>query len=725
VSVGDAALRGDPSARARTTAERFSAALPLLTVFAWLCVVYAWQAWSVGTPWVFTDELELTQLARSLAEHGEPARRGEVYWFGSLASFVTAPAWLLNSTESAYQAAKYIGVVAMTAAIFPAYGLARLLVSPRAALFAAAATVAIPAFMYSALLIEEPFAYLASTTCLYLIVRALATRRRRAILAAVVAVLMAPLVRTQLAVLPAIFALSALVLLWLGEPARRLRARWTAWDWAGAITLAVGAVVVVNELLSHASTSWLVATRAYKDRMLEYGVWAGGAFAIGVGILPVIAGFAALVRPRDEERTPARTAFLVVFATSVAAFGFYAAVKAAYVSTVFASRVPERNLIYLAPLFFVATALWLDRPRLRLWPLAAAAVVTLVLVRTTELHLEYPYFEAPGFSILAQANRALELPAGSIRALLVLVVALSVALLVAPRLLERRPRLASAVVAIAAALVLAWNVTGEVTASAGSRDTAERFLANYPDPPDWVDRATGRAPTMYLGQNITDANGIWLTEFWNRSIKYVWSLDGKAPGPGPTVTPNVLPPDGVLQQQRGDVKYVVADNGIEVVGRVIARPRQTDGQPGNTRLYEIDYPVRLRNSIEGQYSDGWIGERATYSQYWTPRRKAGYAIVTASRADWDLPAEVVVRIGTLKLRPDFTTEIGRVTGEQRWTTEPRVVHRFVLPTPPPPFRVEVEVTPTFVPADVDARSSDRRPLGAVVGFGFSPRRPAP
>ena len=31
-----------------------------------------------------------------------------------------------------------------------------------------------------------------------------------------------------------------------------------------------------------------------------------------------------------------------------------------------------------------------------------------------------------------------------------------------------------------------------------------------------------------LGQQVTDPTGIWLTEFWNRSVKKVWSTDGSA-----------------------------------------------------------------------------------------------------------------------------------------------------------------------------------------------------
>jgi hypothetical protein len=39
--------------------------------------------------------------------------------------------------------------------------------------------------------------------------------------------------------------------------------------------------------------------------------------------------------------------------------------------------------------------------------------------------------------------------------------------------------------------------------------------------------------------------------------------------------------------------------------------------------------------------------------------------------------------------------------------------------PPGPWRLEVAAQ-TFVPAEVDPRSSDRRDLGARVSFGFVP-----
>ena len=51
---------------------------------------------------------------------------------------------------------------------------------------------------------------------------------------------------------------------------------------------------------------------------------------------------------------------------------------------------------------------------------------------------------------------------------------------------------------------------------------------------------------VLLGQSIKDPNPVNLLEFWNRSLTNVWSLDGTAPGPGATVTPNIAEADGTL-----------------------------------------------------------------------------------------------------------------------------------------------------------------------------------
>ena len=103
-----------------------------------------------------------------------------------------------------------------------------------------------------------------------------------------------------------------------------------------------------------------------------------------------------------------------VLLAAVIGFGLYTAIKAAYLSCSFATRVEERNLIYIAPLLFVGTALLLDRRRVNVWALLGARrVFTAYLVGYAMYHpTQFPYemnvqlySDALGLAILQQANR--------------------------------------------------------------------------------------------------------------------------------------------------------------------------------------------------------------------------------------------------------------------------------------------------------------------------------
>ena len=710
-----------PATRATTRLDRLSAALPLLTVFVCFAFVYAWQAWLVATPYLFSDELKYTQIARSLAEGLGLTRRGEPASLDNLTELATAPAWLVGDASTAYGIAKAIGVVAMTSVVFPVYLLARMLVSRGWALFAAAGSAAIPALTYSTLIIEEPYAYPVAATFFLLLVRALVVRTTAAYAVPLVVALAAPFVRGQLATLVIVYALALAVTAWKGDRLTRWRAGWSRWDRAGAIVLLVLAVAALNSLFAAASFSWERATGDYKDRMLEYGLWAGGALTIGLGILQVVLALASLVE-RRSDRTPAERAFRLVLALAVGVFGLYTAAKAAHLSTVFGTRVAERNLIYLAPLVFVATAAWLARPRLRPLALAAAAVFVLVMLLATPIFLEYPYFEAPGFSILVAGNRELELPKGTLEALVLVAFAVGLVLAVVTALTRMRAPAVSAVLAVVVAFgLLAWNATGELYAAAGSNTAADNLIQGFPDPPTWVDDATKGAPTLYLGKQVTNANGIYLLEFWNRAIEKVWSVDGTAPADaGPIVTPDLANVDGTLFPDP-KVPYVVADPGIDVYGTEVARG-------GGWRLYRVSPPLRLRTSTTGVYADGWTGEDPSgHSVFITPGNRPGTMHVTVSRKGWtgkDVPGRVKIELGPLVIGEDKQPALGGVTETREWTVGAGKERTFAIPTPKPPFKVEVTVDPTFVPAQLDPSSGETRHLGAVVDYRFEPRKAA-
>lgn len=727
-----APARPEPAAAAAPTwLDRVYAAIPVATIFIWLALLYAWESWSHRTPWLFGDELNLAQLSRSIAETGHAARRGAPHGFQTLYSFVIAPAWWFDDAHRAYSTVKYIGALTMTAVIFPTYLLARMLVSKPAALFAATAAAAAPALVYAPMLIPEPLAYPHAALCFYLITKALVHRSPGWIVGAAAASVMAPFVRGQLALIPFAFGLAAVFLAWNGERARHWRSSWTPGDWVGFVALAFGALTVFNLFVGRASTTFVVATGHYKQRMFDYGIWAAGALTIGLGILPVVAGIASLFRARGQRRSPELRAFIAVSAASIITFGAYTAIKASYLSTVFATRIEERNLIYLIPLLLVGTAVWLDRPRLRLTGLVVGAGFALYAILHTPYQLDTRLsVDTPGLSILALGNRELGFDDQTTKWVLVGAFAVSVLLLTAPRLLGQSRRAVAVAGTTAAALVIAWSLAGQIAASNASNAQSDQFVSGQPTPTDWVDRVTKGSPVLYLGQHITDPNGIWGLEFWNRSIQYVWSLDGTAPGPGPTETPNIDRVDGHLQQQRGalDGGYVVADAGIDVVGREVARGIYlAAGQPTPWRLIKIKYPVRLRHSQQGTFSDGWMGSRASYTQFSSTRGRPGYAVVTISRQAWggtNVPGHVTIKVGRLGIRR-VQPYLAETTAVRRWTVNAHQYRQFVIPAPAPPMRIEVHISPTFVPNELDPASGDRRELGAIVGMGFSETKPKP
>src|SRR5437899_10943755 len=119
----------------QTLADRLLAAVPLLSIFLWLTIVYMIQAWAHKTPWLFGDELELTQLSRAIADTGHAARRGEPHSFNTLWTYLMAPAWMIDNLHTAYATVKYLAVAVMTLTVLPAYALARLVVRRVPALF--------------------------------------------------------------------------------------------------------------------------------------------------------------------------------------------------------------------------------------------------------------------------------------------------------------------------------------------------------------------------------------------------------------------------------------------------------------------------------------------------------------------------------------------------------------------------------------------------------------
>jgi hypothetical protein len=705
----------EATAARRERDTRLGVAFVLGVAYLALGALYAWQASQRLSPTIFVDEIELAQISRSIAETGSPARRGEPFVMQTLYSYVLAPAWWIDDVERAWEAVKLIGVLLMTATIFPAYMLARFVLSRPWALAAAVASVAAPPLAYGPYLMQEPLAYPVSTAGLWATAAFVAAPTRRSFAIALVAALVARFVRGELTVLLAVLAVGAAYHGWRSARFAAWRRTWSGADWAGFVALSLGAVLVASAFAGHASERWYLATGTLKQKMLDHALWAVGAVAAGTAVLPLVAGLAVLASP-SVRATARGTAFALTGGAALAGYVAYAAIKGAVVSTVLGPLVVERNLIYVVPILFAATAVALSRAAFHLVALAAAAGLALWCLSELRLELDkYPYFEAPSLAIGALANRNWAMDDADVRRALYAALAVSVAVLLLHRFVRAgiAARLAAAVVF---GLACSWALTAEIYAARGLNIFAERLYEATPKPVDWVDQATGGEEAIYFGQRERDPNPIWLLEFWNRSITRVWSVDGSAPAP--TLTPDLAAPDGTLTPDPG-VEWVVVRDGVALAGDPVGEPR------GGMTLVHLDGPLRLRYAQTGVEPDGWMGEQATFSLYAAEDgRSRGFARISLSRqgacGDAFPTSNATVRLGPLAIGENKQPAIGRVTAERTVRLRPCELQTVVFRGAVIPFHVEVTIDPTFVPLEVDPSSGDARSLGAQVGFGFVP-----
>ncbi|MEO5634465.1 hypothetical protein [Gaiella sp.] len=700
--------------------DRLLAAAPLLFAFLVVSSLYVWQASKHPTPWLFSDELEYAQISRAIADTGTPARRGVEYWGAGLFPWLIAPFWWFDNLQTAYSAVKTFNVLMMTAAIFPTYGLARMLMPRPYALIAGVGAVLAPSFIYTAMVMQEPVAYLAVAGSFYLGARALASPTRWSILAAVAVSVVAPFVRDQLIVVPALMiAAIGVQYTCFGKGRARLEAASTS----RRIGMAVGAVTVSTLALLIARSGSAEVALAFErpGTMLDQALWAWGALAIGLGIFPVVIGLGMLAPTSTLPRTPRLAAFTSVFVASVVLFTAYVAIKGTYQAATFEPRITERNLAYLTPILMIAVALFAATRAIRPWTLAIAAALTAWAISSVPINLAGLEGDAPGVAILSRIKEDYDLSLDGINQLLYALLAVSVLVGLAPALLGRRRRVAAWIVVAAVILSIGWSARAETVAAKYSNDFSALFLDGLPKPLSWVDEATGGKPVVYISQKIADPNDGWSMEFWNRGIREVWSLDGTARGPGPVLTPNLIATDGRLVDGVG-YEYAVINNGLSLVGTKVT-------EHGLLQLIQIDQPLRLKESLGGVFDDGWIGSVgpaetviADYNRFDASSRP-GTVFVTLSRKAFcgpRAPGRVLIEVGTMALGQQKNGVIDKVTSRNGWVVDSCAERTFPIPTPGGPFHVKVSITPPFQPAVLDPRGFERRYLGAQLGIISEP-----
>ena len=548
-------------------------------------------------PWIMVDELIYSELAKSFALHGQFLVRDVASnGYGFVYPILIAPAFrLFSSVPQAYTAAKAIDSVLMSLAAVPAYLLARRVVRPSLALVAAGLTVAVPSLVYTGTLMTENVFYPLFLTCALLLVLVLERPTRLRIFALLALSFVAFLTRAQaVALVPAI----------LTAPLLLPRARWREFRLLYGLILGAGALVLVYEVARGRSP--LDALGAYRSAtnssysagsVFRWFVYHVGELDLYVGVVP----FAALLYLAftRERRTP--------FVAAAAPLAFWLVLEVAAFASTQSQRIEERNMFFVAPLFFIALCLWIERGLPRPRAAAACAVVAGALVGVV------PY------SGLLNGNATSDtlafLPLWTLQDTITTLdeigmVAVLVAIALTLLLLLVPVRYA---LALPAALFTLYSLTLwtiETNPHGGIQHASLGALFGGTSNPDreWIDHAVGaNANVGVIYDSATmDKFTVWTNEFFNRSVGPVaYTVE---PTPGGLPEARVAFARGGYIRNVGEPRYVLTS--LPLIGKPVARDPVK-----NLTVWRVHGSPRLAYRTSGVYADGWTGQQARVDRF--------------------------------------------------------------------------------------------------------------
>lgn len=689
-----------------------------------LVALRIWLTRKIATPWIMSDELLYSELARSFADNGRFLVRDEFFSIYNVGySLLISPAWRASSMKTTYELVKVINVVLMTFGLIPIYLWARRLMRPLYAVLATALAALMPAFVYTGMIMTENGSFPATMLAFFVIAIMLErpTLVRQAAALAVVA--LSYFVRGQSlilgVVLPAAVLLKLALDLRAGPERGRLRfLRREALRYAplagiyvvavlGYVAYQVARGVPLNSGLG--AYSGVTAVHYSLSDALRWVVEHIAELGLSVGIIPMSAFviLLGLAFVRGEE-SPARRAFLAIAGSAAVLI----VVQVAFYASVFSLRIEERNMFYVAPLLFIALLLWLEqglpRPPL-LTAFAALGPAALLLALPLEKRLNISIL-SDTFAFIPLFRLTADLSVSTVQWLM-LSGGLAAALLFA--LIPRRfaPLLLPA--ALALYLVLTTFV---VFRTVRAHAAAVRSL-NAPPRFDWVDGALpeGASVGFVYGSSadpFNEAQRMWQTEFWNRDVKNVYVLAGE---------PTLFAKTGIgidrvtgriaLQERKAfPFRYVIAADALHLAGRRLATAPPFV-------LYRVRPPLELSNGVERLYADGWMGADAAIAQYSGRSRRIEIRLSRESWAGQDVPGRVAIELG-VPAAVAGGVRLGRVLARRTWVIHSGRTRTFTFSVPKPPYRLEIHVRPTFSPSRFG--SGDTRELGAQVRFRALP-----
>ena len=203
--------------------------------------------------------------------------------------------------------------------------------------------------------------------------------------------------------------------------------------------------------------------------------------------------------------------------------------------------------------------------------------------------------------------------------------------------------------------------------------------------------------------------------FWNPSVRSVIHLGQRELCSLPARDGRIDQATGQLVTADGVVvpRHLVASQGLELAGSALARQ-------GSLTLYRTGEPASLLQSVDGVYSDGWMGSDASYTRYVGPG--PGEVAVKLSREFYTaetVPSMVQITAGPLVPGAGGTPRIGRPVVTRRAVLDRGDQKTFIIPAESIPFHVSVHMNRRSRPKASEPATCAR--LGAQVQFGFRPR----
>jgi hypothetical protein len=490
-----------------------------------------------------TDELRYERLAISIARSHSlvPRIHGvDIHSFSQLYPLLLATVFAHGLVPHDLTDAHVLNAWLMSSACIPTWLLARPLAARSwVPLLAAALAVFMPWILYSTMLMTENAAYPAFLWAVLGLQHTLAHPSRRADCLALLGLALAFFARTELLVLAFVAPVAALVLEAGRLPLRQapgaavrnhrvLAAAYVALASCGLVLWRLGRL---------SDVFGVYGLYAHHSRLLPAGSFGSFAehvsiLAVGVGILPVLAGGAWLVA--NVVRPPAAVeAHAFACAAGVAVLGVL--VQTTNFDVRYTGYVHDRFLLYLVPLFVIAS-LCAFETRLPLWSLAVPAALLIAGFVTGAL---------PGFvwsqfdqldpdSPISKVFQPLVHLTGSLDGARALLTVATLALTALLALFGGRGAMRAACVVL---LVVAIPATTVFVFARffDSKDWALRpVTASQTGVFDTIDAAVGRHASVSMIPYPIDSDYFisqqrwWDLEFWNESIERDVHLDPQA-----------------------------------------------------------------------------------------------------------------------------------------------------------------------------------------------------